>query len=239
MSTPPYSSDQIQLSKNSPYNEKVMLIAVISLLVIILFVLLLHLFAKLKFQLNPQGRRLVASHPPFIETVDTTDGLDASILASLTIFLFKSEDYKERVECVVCLSMLEDDDKCRILPKCQHAFHVGCIDKWLLSHSTCPICRATVVSEMADDISEVAAEVRHDLSQTSDWFDVGESGVDENYSSEVTVDIPLDLVSLSELPKDDSSTSTSTSPLSCSLKRMLSRSRLECKAFPSVHVNES
>ena len=29
----------------------------------------------------------------------------------------------------------------RLLPKCKQAFHTGCIDQWLESHSTCHLCR--------------------------------------------------------------------------------------------------
>jgi hypothetical protein len=32
----------------------------------------------------------------------------------------------------------------RLLPKCNHSFHINCIDMWFHSHSTCPICRSPV-----------------------------------------------------------------------------------------------
>ncbi|KAL0459414.1 UNVERIFIED_CONTAM: RING-H2 finger protein ATL1 [Sesamum latifolium] len=32
----------------------------------------------------------------------------------------------------------------RVLPKCSHAFHLDCIDVWLLSNSNCPLCRSTI-----------------------------------------------------------------------------------------------
>ncbi|KAL1359226.1 hypothetical protein AAHE18_04G093200 [Arachis hypogaea] len=39
--------------------------------------------------------------------------------------------------CAICLADFSDGDKIRFLPKCNHRFHVACIDKWLLSHSSC------------------------------------------------------------------------------------------------------
>ncbi|XP_037448341.1 E3 ubiquitin-protein ligase ATL31-like isoform X1 [Triticum dicoccoides] len=45
------------------------------------------------------------------------------------------------LECAVCLSEFEDEDRLRLLPKCSHAFHPDCIGEWLASHVTCPVCR--------------------------------------------------------------------------------------------------
>ncbi|KAK1306193.1 RING-H2 finger protein ATL46 [Acorus calamus] len=34
-----------------------------------------------------------------------------------------------------------NEGKLRLLPSCGHAFHLDCIVMWLLSNSTCPLCR--------------------------------------------------------------------------------------------------
>uniref|UniRef100_A0A0D9WE95 RING-type E3 ubiquitin transferase n=1 Tax=Leersia perrieri TaxID=77586 RepID=A0A0D9WE95_9ORYZ len=52
-------------------------------------------------------------------------------------------------QCVICLGMVQVGEVVRRLPACKHMFHVDCIDAWLSSHSTCPICRADVVVDLA------------------------------------------------------------------------------------------
>uniref|UniRef100_A0A803KX61 RING-type E3 ubiquitin transferase n=1 Tax=Chenopodium quinoa TaxID=63459 RepID=A0A803KX61_CHEQI len=48
-------------------------------------------------------------------------------------------------ECVICLSDFAPGEKLRLLPKCQHGFHIKCIDKWLNTHSSCPTCRHCLI----------------------------------------------------------------------------------------------
>ncbi|KAK4746782.1 hypothetical protein SAY87_025819 [Trapa incisa] len=48
------------------------------------------------------------------------------------------------LECSVCLSKFEDVEILQLLPKCKHAFHIGCTDHWLERHSTCPLCRCRI-----------------------------------------------------------------------------------------------
>ncbi|MBA0673838.1 hypothetical protein Goari_015464 [Gossypium aridum] len=50
-------------------------------------------------------------------------------------------------ECAVCLSVFEDGDDVRQLPRCKHSFHAPCIDMWLYSHFDCPLCRTLVDPE--------------------------------------------------------------------------------------------
>ncbi|ESQ30580.1 hypothetical protein EUTSA_v10011764mg [Eutrema salsugineum] len=63
-------------------------------------------------------------------------------------------------ECVICLSDFVSGEKLRLLPKCNHGFHVHCIDKWLQQHMTCPKCRHCLVEtcqKIIGDSSQVTA----------------------------------------------------------------------------------
>lgn len=44
-------------------------------------------------------------------------------------------------QCIICLRVVKVGEMVRQLPRCSHLFHVKCIDKWLASHQTCPLCR--------------------------------------------------------------------------------------------------
>lgn len=51
-----------------------------------------------------------------------------------------------KAECAVCIVEFRDGDLARLLPRCGHRFHAACVDAWLRLHSTCPLCRASVVA---------------------------------------------------------------------------------------------
>ncbi|KAI9091060.1 hypothetical protein K1719_028330 [Acacia pycnantha] len=72
-------------------------------------------------------------------------GIDRKILDTFPILTYSTIAHlKPRIvplECMVCLSEFNHQDTLRLLPKCNHAFHRDCIDKWLASHVTCPVCR--------------------------------------------------------------------------------------------------
>ncbi|RVW50005.1 RING-H2 finger protein ATL29 [Vitis vinifera] len=75
-------------------------------------------------------------------------GLDPSIIDSFPTFVYSTvKDYREQkygLECAICLSEFEDDDMLRLLTVCYHVFHHDCIDLWLGSHNTCPVCRRSL-----------------------------------------------------------------------------------------------
>ncbi|XP_062186383.1 E3 ubiquitin-protein ligase EL5-like [Phragmites australis] len=53
----------------------------------------------------------------------------------------------EALDCAVCITELAAGETARVLPRCGHGFHVDCVDMWLRSHSTCPLCRCPAVDE--------------------------------------------------------------------------------------------
>lgn len=72
-------------------------------------------------------------------------GVEEALIKSIAVFKYKKGDGSiGEADCSVCLSEFQEDESLRLLPKCNHAFHVYCIDRWLKSHSSCPNCRADV-----------------------------------------------------------------------------------------------
>lgn len=49
--------------------------------------------------------------------------------------------------CAICLADFADGERIRVLPVCGHRFHVVCIDRWLVSHCSCPTCRRRLSSD--------------------------------------------------------------------------------------------
>ncbi|RWR84102.1 LOW QUALITY PROTEIN: E3 ubiquitin-protein ligase ATL6-like protein [Cinnamomum micranthum f. kanehirae] len=89
-------------------------------------------------------------------------GLDPDVIDSLPTFQYSAVKGlklgSESLECAVCLNEFEDDENLRLLPKCSHVFHPHCIDSWLVSHTTCPVCRSDLVAADPDTDAAAPAE---------------------------------------------------------------------------------
>ncbi|KAL9672420.1 hypothetical protein QQ045_028670 [Rhodiola kirilowii] len=83
-------------------------------------------------------------------------GLDAAVISALPVLLYGSmvvvggksgeecDSEEGGGECCICLSLFEEDDKIKMLPECNHCFHSECVDRWLITQSTCPLCRSSL-----------------------------------------------------------------------------------------------
>lgn len=145
-----YSGSGFNLNNN--VSPSVLLIIII--IAIIFFISgLLHLLVR--FLLRPPNsdpdelENVTALQGQLQQLFDLHDsGVDQSFIDTLPIFNYKAIiGVKDPFDCAVCLCEFEGEDNLRLLPKCSHAFHMDCIDTWLLSHSTCPLCRASLLPD--------------------------------------------------------------------------------------------
>lgn len=86
---------------------------------------------------------------PFIALSPSTwnRGLDESVIREIPTFQFiRGEGGGDQsvYGCVVCLTEFQEQDVLKVLPNCNHAFHLDCIDIWLQSNANCPLCRSSI-----------------------------------------------------------------------------------------------
>lgn len=73
-------------------------------------------------------------------------GLEPSTVATFPTAKYNQQLFTSTEDnlCTVCLSDYKDKEVLRILPRCGHTFHIGCIDVWFRQHSSCPVCRVSL-----------------------------------------------------------------------------------------------
>ncbi|OAY27726.1 RING-H2 finger protein ATL2 [Manihot esculenta] len=145
-------------AKGYALSGRIMLSAIVILFFVVILMVCLHLYAR--WYLLQARRRQIRraarnrrtnlvfyvdpSNPTANHVIQPTRGLDSSLLKSLPVFVYSSKTHPDAIECAVCLSEFDENEKGRTLPKCNHSFHIECIDMWFHSHSTCPLCRSPV-----------------------------------------------------------------------------------------------
>ncbi|XP_031105889.1 RING-H2 finger protein ATL3-like [Ipomoea triloba] len=130
---------------------KIMVAAIICLFLVVIIVFFLHLYAKWFWYRRSESnggttrrrRRFdfAAGYQEVTAAAALRRGLDPSVLKTIPVVEVSPKEFKDGLECAVCLCEVSEGEKARLLPKCNHGFHVECIDMWFQSHSTCPLCR--------------------------------------------------------------------------------------------------
>ncbi|KAG5044544.1 hypothetical protein AAZX31_03G241900 [Glycine max] len=234
------ANDHLGESPAVELTGKIMIVVIIIMFFVIVIALCLHLFARNFWWRSPapqsrshRRRRFVFSSGP-----DGGSGLDPAVLSSLPVLVFEghAQEFKDGLECAVCLSEVVEGEKARLLPKCNHGFHVACIDMWFQSHSTCPLCRNPVASsEESSESPTFPTNVlvwgnQAQISSTGGGGASLEEGSSSSSSAStcddhgmLVIDIPSEMTSTSLSPEDDVK-SPMTGRLR-SLKRLLSRDK--------------
>ncbi|XP_008790059.1 E3 ubiquitin-protein ligase ATL41-like [Phoenix dactylifera] len=139
-------------------DTRILLTAIFCLLFVVALVTFLHLYTRYVLRRHRAAHRAttislfrvgVATAGPHEELPKV--GLDPSAITALPMFPYRRTNNASNgkhdgssAACAICLSVIEEGEIVRLLPSCTHVFHVGCIDMWLSSNSTCPVCRAGV-----------------------------------------------------------------------------------------------
>uniref|UniRef100_A0A0D9UY95 RING-type E3 ubiquitin transferase n=1 Tax=Leersia perrieri TaxID=77586 RepID=A0A0D9UY95_9ORYZ len=161
----PRSEDSWSQQQSYTFSGRVLLTAVVILFVIaVIFAVtrvLLYYFVTRPGGGGGGGRRGIAggifrSLNSF--GVSGRRGLDASALTALPVTAYRKRGGSVAPDCAVCLSELADGEKVRELPNCGHVFHVECVDAWLRSRTTCPLCRAEAEVPKAARAAAAAAQ---------------------------------------------------------------------------------
>ncbi|KAL9247236.1 hypothetical protein vseg_020689 [Gypsophila vaccaria] len=169
-------------SNAASISAKIMVISMIILFFILAFCFFLSLYAKWYWSRHEDPTIVYWRRSALRQGAQTpagarrSKGLDRATLRSLPVLVYDPKDFgEELLECSVCLSEVSKGENVRLLPKCNHGFHVECIDMWFKSHSTCPLCRnSVVVSSTTDDqvesraAADAAAAARDSPGSSSD-----------------------------------------------------------------------
>ena len=87
------------------------------------------------------------------EIAHSSSAAATSVIDTLPLFTFSSVTRRSATaaaDCAVCLSKFHHHDLLRLLPLCCHAFHAECIDTWLQSNLSCPLCRSPIAAAESD-----------------------------------------------------------------------------------------
>ncbi|XP_047057533.1 RING-H2 finger protein ATL74-like [Lolium rigidum] len=140
------AADPNPAQRNYGFSARVLMMAALLLVALTVVFTLIRVLLYLCVVRSAGRRRngLAAGILRSINSFGSRRGLDESALSALPVTAYRKESGSTGsagADCAVCLSEFADGEKVRELPNCGHAFHVECVDAWLRTRTTCPLCR--------------------------------------------------------------------------------------------------
>lgn len=138
-------TSDIQYSKLS----RPLTVAILLLLFIFFIILFFSLYIRHYLELNAASDAIIQAAGR-VYRFGACHGLDPAEIRAFPVVAHSAikemKMGKWWLECAVCLTEFQHYETLRLLPKCGHVFHPACIDAWLASCATCPICRAELAA---------------------------------------------------------------------------------------------
>ncbi|ONK68902.1 uncharacterized protein A4U43_C05F17230 [Asparagus officinalis] len=161
-------------------STRILTTAILTVAFVVVLLVLLHLYVRCILRRSSVTFRRgnitlfrVASEANHVEPQPI--GLDQSVISSLPMLAYHRNG---KDECPICLSAVEEEEMVRVLPNCKHLFHVECVDMWLHSHTTCPVCRSTVGMGDSGLVSRLGSSLRRMMSRERSGRRVQADGLD-------------------------------------------------------------
>jgi len=97
---------------------------------------------------NARLDRLISTRAAISEASARRNGLPQPVIDSFPILKFSDAEMSPEGQntCTVCLVEYEGKDMIQKVP-CGHMFHQPCVQQWLMTHTTCPVCRTSFLPE--------------------------------------------------------------------------------------------
>ncbi|TKY68221.1 RING-H2 finger protein ATL7 [Spatholobus suberectus] len=163
-----------------------------------IFFTLILLFLFYLFYLRPRRphwmRHFGVTHSANHNATSTGDlGLKKELREMLPVIVYRESFSVKDTQCSVCLLDYQPEDRLQQIPACGHTFHMSCIDLWLATHTTCPLCRfsllttaksSTQTSDMLSQNNEERQAMEFSESRSTRHL---ETSVLQNVSREVAI----------------------------------------------------
>ncbi|KAK7245030.1 hypothetical protein RIF29_39860 [Crotalaria pallida] len=124
--------------------------------------LAIYHFILLKCCLRPRQMQQRHSNNQNHDTKNSSCGVQEEILNKIPVIKYSVSTSDvfglDQGECSICLGELKDGDLVRVLPTCNHAFHIPCIDAWFKEHASCPFCRSQITCDIESVLIPIVPE---------------------------------------------------------------------------------